>query len=344
MFGRASGAGGKRTTVGRKGEGLDQGDPEAGPWFCIGWHPYLIELDAIIVAAGGKSLFGNDDGYIIGPGSVVFPALEKFAQQILENCLLRLQVSKTEVFSWEENLPEQAPQGMRRAGEVVDGEWEHGFMCYGMAVGSDKYVRNRLMAKVDEVTDQVNSVRKVLGPQKDLQAILAVLQCSLSQKLDWQLSLNYPSDVKEAAKKLDSELWRLLEFASSQHIPRAEEGMGVECILGAQGLPPSMQGRSYQNWQVRQPVRLRGLGLRSLLETSPLAFCGGVEMAVPCLTGENGICQSGHGEVFGAAPRQDSKTCDCLPEPGQVIGRLGSGFAGPQDWPVSLCLCGSSGS
>ena len=223
------------------------GDPEAGPWFCIRWHPYLRELDAVIVAAGGKSLFGNDDGYIMGPGSVVFPALARFAKQILENCLLWLQVSKTEVFSWEENLPEEAPPGMRRAGEVVDGEWEHGFMCYGIAVGSDKYVRNRLLAKVDEVIGQVRSVRRVLGPQKDLQAIWATLQCSLSQKLDWQLSLNYPSDVREAAMKLDAELWSLLEFASSQHIPRAEEGLGVECVLEAQGLPASLQGRSYQS-------------------------------------------------------------------------------------------------
>ena len=89
------------------------GDPEAGPWFCIGWYPYLRELDAVIVAAGGKSLFGNDDGYLMGPGSVVLTALEKFAQQILENCLLRLEVSKTKVFSWEESLLEQAPPEMK---------------------------------------------------------------------------------------------------------------------------------------------------------------------------------------------------------------------------------------
>ena len=62
-------------------------------------------------------LFGNDDGYLLGPASVVFPALQKFSEQILENCLLRLQV-----FSWEEALPEQVPQGMRRAGDYVDGE------------------------------------------------------------------------------------------------------------------------------------------------------------------------------------------------------------------------------
>ena len=130
----------------------------------------------------------------------------------------------------------------------------------------------------------VNSVRRVLGPHKYLQAIWTVLQCSLSQKLDWQLNLNYPLDVEEAAKMLDSELWSLLEFAASQHIPRTGEGMGVECVLEDPKLPPSLQGRSYQNWLVREPVRLCGLGLRSLLETSPVAFCGSVEMAVPCLT------------------------------------------------------------
>ena len=68
--------------------------------------------------------------------------------------------------------------------------------------------------------------------------------------------------------------------------------MGIECVLTAPGLPASLQGRSYQQWLVRQPVRLRGLGLRSLLETSPAAFCGAVEMAVPRLTGEEGFCPS----------------------------------------------------
>ena len=35
-----------------------------------------------------------------------------------------------------------------------------------------------------------------------------------------------------------------------------------------------------------------GLGLRSVFETSSAAFVGGVEMAIPHLTGEGGLCQS----------------------------------------------------
>ena len=141
-------------------------------------------------------------------------------------------------------------------------------------------MQHHLEAKVDEVSREVSRVREVLGPEKDSQAMWAILQCSLAHKLDWQLSLNYPSDIEAAASRLDSVFWQLLEFASGFHIPKAEEGLGVECVLGAPGLPHCLQGRSFQQWMTRQPVRLRGLGLRSLMETRHVAFVGGVEMAV----------------------------------------------------------------
>ena len=106
------------------------------------------------------------------------------------------------------------------------------------------------------------------------------------------LSLNYPSDIAGAASRLDRILWQLLELCASQHIPHAGEGGSVECVLASPGLPPSLQGRSFQHWLVRKPVRLQGLGLRSLLETSPVALFGGVEMALPQLTGDKAVCPS----------------------------------------------------
>ena len=51
-----------------------------------------------------------------------------------------------------------------------------------------------------------------------------------------------------------------------------------------------LQGRSFQQWLVHQPVKLGGLGLRSQAETSAAAFLGGVEMSLPHFTGEDGIC------------------------------------------------------
>ena len=117
----------------------------------MAWHPYVREMDDTLVEAGGKAVFGNDDGYLVGPANILFPALERFSVQIEEECLLRLQVDKTEVFSWEHALPAAVPQEMKRAGREVDGEWKSGFMCYGIAVGTDEYVRHMLEKKVDEV-------------------------------------------------------------------------------------------------------------------------------------------------------------------------------------------------
>ena len=41
----------------------------------------------------------------------------------------------------------------------------------------------------------------------------------------------------------------------------------------------NLGGKSFQDHFVRLPIRLRGFGLRSLVDTSAAAFIGGVEMA-----------------------------------------------------------------
>ena len=89
------------------------GCPTASPWFCVGWQPHVRQLRANLVTVGGNGIFGNDDGYLTGPAAVVFPALELFMRQIKENCLLNLQTTKTEVFSWEQTLPPEVPADMR---------------------------------------------------------------------------------------------------------------------------------------------------------------------------------------------------------------------------------------
>ena len=92
-----------------------------------------------------------------------------------------------------------------------------------------------------------------------------ILHCSLAQKLDCT-SLSYPSDIRGAAMELDTILWDLLEHNTRLHIPKGEEGLGVECVLDVPGIQ-SLQGRSFQSLLVHQPVKLGGLGLRSQVET-----------------------------------------------------------------------------
>ena len=92
-----------------------------------------------------------------------------------------------------------------------------------------------------------------------------------------------------AAKEMDNLMWNMLEKAADISIPRIDEGRGVECCPA----PPvrRLQSKSYQEWMTRTPVRLGGMGMRSVLETSLLAYIEGVEQALPNFVGEGGVCQ-----------------------------------------------------
>ena len=59
-----------------------QGDPEASALFCVACHEEVKESDKALTGDGGKAVFGNDDGYAMGPPEVVFPAVEKFKSEM----------------------------------------------------------------------------------------------------------------------------------------------------------------------------------------------------------------------------------------------------------------------
>ena len=154
-------------------------------------------------------LLDLSDGYLVGPADILFPALEIFAGNVREKCLRHLQVSKTEVFTWSGELPAEAPQDMTKAGVLVEEVWQPGFLCYGIPVGSPEYCKKMLNDKVKEVKEEVDKVRAVLC-EGDSQDIWCILKCSLAQKLDWHLSLCYPTNIKDAAMDLDTILWELI--------------------------------------------------------------------------------------------------------------------------------------
>jgi hypothetical protein len=61
--------------------------------------------------------FEMDDGYAVGPKDVVLEAVKKFAEEVREQCLLQLEWSKTEWFSWDGVLPAGCPWGITLSGE-----------------------------------------------------------------------------------------------------------------------------------------------------------------------------------------------------------------------------------
>ena len=272
---------------GQAREGATQGDPEAGTYFCVAWHPELRELDRELARVGGAARAGMDDLFAVGPAEIVFPALEKFWQDIEATCLLQLERSKTEVFTWTEHLPASTPAGLTVAGCIVQGQFLPGFMCYGIPIGTPSYVKHQLSLKVQEVAREVDQVVKVL--EGEGQAIWTIARSSTAMKLDYHLALCYPSDMVEAAKEMDRILGAMLHSATGFAIPMVDEGGSVEHC--PQPRVTRLQGRSYQNWMMRTPVRLGGMGLRSVAETSLAAYIGGVEQAVSHFVGEEGTCQ-----------------------------------------------------
>ena len=290
----------KGRVVGEAGDGLNQGDGFASGAFAIGLQPDVQRVDQELVQGGGCALFGNDDGYLMGPPETVFPALQRFEEATRRRCGLKLQRAKTEVFCWGE-LPEDTPADLRRAGVVVDGVFAPGMECYRVAVGTDRFVRNFLDKKVEELAKVALASTNLL--EADLQALWTLLSASISQKMSFLTSLQYPSDIRAAADRADVILWELLEAATGLCIPRREEGLGVECVLA----PPvtALQQSSYQEILVRLPVRRGGLGLRSILDTSAAGFVGSVEMSLPHLGGEEGVCRQLEGVLGDLHSRED---------------------------------------
>ena len=83
-------------------------------------------------------------------------------------------------------------------------------------------------------------------------------------------------------------------------LARVEEGLGMECVLA---VPVRvLEGQSYQHRLAHLPIRERGMGLRSLVDTFPAAFLGSVEISLRFFTGEEVLCPPPGNHHRGGAP------------------------------------------
>ena len=215
----------------------------------------MININNALQPSGGLAIFGNDDGYAIGPAEVVFPAVETFRDAIGENCGLTLRLSKCKVYTLTGELPPQTPAGMERAGVEAEegGDWLPGFRCYGVFIGSDRYVQHMLLEEGKRICKEIDQVMRLL--RADTQAAWVILSTAMAHQLDYSLTLQYPSDMLECATMVDARLWTALEqLAGQTRIPRGEEGAGVECVMDLQ-MVPNLWGRSYQCLLASQPVK-----------------------------------------------------------------------------------------
>ena len=133
---------------------------------------------------------------------------------------------------------------------MVDGLFEVGFDCYGVPMGTDKYIKSELFVTAEEIVKDAVQTRELLGPNK--QALWSALRLSISQRFQYLCQHAHPSLCEPVAAWLDTQLWKELEATVGFDIPqgdRGEEG-DVAIAVPVQGA----SGRSFQQWAVRLPV------------------------------------------------------------------------------------------
>ena len=79
----------------------------------------------------------------------------------------------------------------------LKGGWEPGFICVGVPIGSDSFVRAIMDRKLTELEDEVDKAAKVLGEERH--SLWTVLRSSNLHKLDYWLGLIHPSLMRESA-------------------------------------------------------------------------------------------------------------------------------------------------
>ena len=287
---------------GKAGEGQTQGDPLSGPFFCVTIQKDVVKADNRLSQCGGMVRAGWDDAYFVGPKTEVFSALDEFKTEVNRKAGLVLQVTKSEVFSTSGEMPPEAPAGFVNAGTMVQDQFQPGFLCYGVPVGTDEYVLNMLDSKISELEEEVENMCSTLESSR--QSMWAMLRSSTSQKLDYWLTLVYPSLMKPAAEKMDKLVLRVIQKIVGSEIPMKG---GDEDWNKSISVPIEiLSDRSFQNWALRLPIRLGGLGIRSCVETSPAAFIGGIEQSLPHFTKHGGVCLQLK-EVIGSFEESNSR-------------------------------------
>ena len=126
---------------------------------------------------------------------MVFPAIEKFAENIRAKCNLELQWAKCKVYLREGELPPETPDGLTL----------RGFLCFGIPIGSEAYVTHKLQEQANEIIKDGERARQVLG--SNYQSLWSTLRLSIANRFQYWMQ---PSLCEPVARELDNALWNIL--------------------------------------------------------------------------------------------------------------------------------------
>jgi hypothetical protein len=88
-----------------------------------------------------------------GPPEIVLPALVNLEKNLMEQCGIELQRTKTELLKGRSCrvVEEEIPEGMVRAGVQVEDKFCKGFLLYGAPIGEPRYVGHMLQEQAKEI-------------------------------------------------------------------------------------------------------------------------------------------------------------------------------------------------
>ena len=94
-------------------------------------------------------------------------------------------------------------------------------------IGTDQYVEYMLDCKIEEIARDLRKIEETLTEHR--QAMWNVIRSSISQKLDYWLTLVYPSQMLKAATRMDALLKGAVENLIGIEIPMdGSGGLGYE--------------------------------------------------------------------------------------------------------------------
>ena len=102
----------------------------------------------------------------MGPPRETVEAFNTFQKDIQEHCGLTLQLGKCELYSLKGEKPTGCSQEVSLGGASVDGKWEPGFICVGVPIGLDPYVKEMMRRKLVDLEEEVVRASRVLGEER----------------------------------------------------------------------------------------------------------------------------------------------------------------------------------
>ena len=161
------------------------------------------------------------------------------------------------VFSWLDVKLDNPNPGFTLAGTMVEDTFQPGFICLGAPIGSDEYVEATIAVKVEELREKVEAL---LG--EDKQGLWTILQSSFAHKLEYCLAIVLSSQVKKAAREVDTSVHSVLEKVTGSHLPQQPGALTCPCCATVEGFNPGIPGlpTTFQHLTATLPLKLGGLG------------------------------------------------------------------------------------